>query len=162
MPGTSVDIIDDLRLADAIKQGSQQSLAVLYDKYAPALSGIISRITNNEKQVEDILTSTFLQIWNQIATFNPSNSSLFSWLIKIARQTALEAVKTEKEKNPQNNNFVDKTPQQRLNQKSAFELVYYKGLTYSQAATQLAITVPELLKTIRTNIEDMKEKAVTE
>jgi DNA-directed RNA polymerase specialized sigma24 family protein len=160
MPRTPVDIITDLRLADAIKQGSHQSLIVLYDKYAPALSGIINRITNNEKQAEDILTCIFLQVWKQMATFNPSNSSLFSWLIKIARQTALEKVKMEQQKNLQSNNPVDKTHQQQLNQQSAFELVYYKGLTYSEAATVLKITVPELITTIRTTVENMKEKTV--
>jgi DNA-directed RNA polymerase specialized sigma24 family protein len=155
---TSIGSEDDLRLAVAIKQGNQQSLAVLYDKYAPALAGIINRIINKEKQAEDILTSTFLQVWKQIATFNPSNSSLFSWLIKIARQTALEKVKMEQKKNSPSNNPVDKAHQQHLNQPSAFELVYYRGLTYGEAATVLKITVPELVTTIRTTVENMKEK----
>ena len=87
---------NDLRLAVSVKKGNHQSVGLLYDKYASALSGIISRITNNEKLAEEILNITFVKLWNQIGTFNSSNTSLFTWLINITRQTAFYDIRTEK------------------------------------------------------------------
>jgi DNA-directed RNA polymerase specialized sigma24 family protein len=146
---------DDLQLAIAIKKGNQQSLGVLYDKYAPALSGIISRITNDKKLNEKILTKAFVNAWNQITAFNSSTSSLFSWLISIARQTAFEVLKSEQEQNPGDNNSVYPA-----HQKSVFELVYYKGLTYNEVAMALQITVDKAKASIKMTMENMKEKTV--
>jgi DNA-directed RNA polymerase specialized sigma24 family protein len=146
---------DDLQLAIAIKQGNQQSLGLLYDKYAPALSGIIIRIINNEKQAEKILNLTFVKIWNEVAAFNSCSSSLFSWLINLARQTAFEELKSEQEQNPQENNLVYEA-----HQKSAFDLVYYKGLTYNEVATVLQVPVAEVKASIKKTMYSMKEKVM--
>ena len=97
MIGNSIGAADDLRLAVAIKKGDQQSLGLLYDKYAPALSGIISRIVNEEILAEKILNLTFVKAWNDVAAFNSCSSSLFSWLIKIVRQTAFEELTLQQE-----------------------------------------------------------------
>ncbi len=75
---------EDLQLDNAVKHGNQQSLGIFYDKYAPALYGISSRIVNEGKRAEKILNDSFINAWNQMDAFNPSNSSVFSWLIAIA------------------------------------------------------------------------------
>ena len=155
MIGNSIGAADDLRLAVAIKKGDQQSLGLLYDKYAPALSGIISRIVNEEILAEKILNLTFVKAWNDVAAFNSCSSSLFSWLIKIVRQTAFEELTLQQEQNPQRNNLVYDA-----HQKSAFDLVYYKGLTYNEAATALQLTVAEVKASIKMIMDSMKENIV--
>lgn len=153
---TSMDgAADDLQLAVAIKRGNQQSIGILYDKYAPALSGIITLITDDKKLIEKILSVTFVNVWNQIATFNSSTSSLFSWIIRMARQTAFEILKTAEHQNPTDNN-----PVYSAHQKPAFEQVYYKGLTYSEVAVALQITIEEVKASIKMTLEDMKQKTV--
>ncbi|HMD01281.1 MAG TPA: sigma factor, partial [Ferruginibacter sp.] len=81
---------EDRRLAMAIEKGDQRSLGQIYNKYAPALMGIISRIASSKEQADDILRTTFVQIWEQIRSFDASRSSLFTWLINVARRTALD------------------------------------------------------------------------
>lgn len=155
MIGNSIGAADDLRLAVAIKKGDQQSLGLLYDKYAPALSGIISRIVNEEILAEKILNLTFVKAWNDVAAFNSCSSSLFSWLIKIVRQTAFEELTLQQEQNPQRSNLVYDA-----HKKSAFDLVYYKGLTYNEAATVLHLTVAEVKASIKMIMDSMKENIV--
>ncbi len=146
---------EDVNLAVSVNQGNQQSFGKLYDKYAPALFGIISRIVNDKKLAEEILNAAFVNTWNQVATFNASKTSLFTWLISIARQTALDEIKSEQFKNPLYSN-----PVYEENKKSAFDLVYYKGLNCIEAAAQLNITVEELKADIKMTIKNMKEKEV--
>ena len=160
---------EDEWLGVSLKQGNQQSFGLFYDKYAPAISGIIIRIVNDEKMAEEILNLAFVNAWNQIASFNSSKTSLFSWLINIARQTAFDEIKSVHAKNLQYTNSVyeantDGSLNNALindkNQTSSFDLVYYKGLNFTQAAAELQITVPELINNIKMTIENLKEKEV--
>ncbi|MEO8962492.1 MAG: hypothetical protein ABI325_11465, partial [Ginsengibacter sp.] len=66
-----VDFIfkDDLQLADCIEEKKLQSMYYCYDKYSPALYGMICRMTNNKHVAEECLTATFLKSWNEIAAF---------------------------------------------------------------------------------------------
>lgn len=146
---------NDIQLAVVMQQGNKQSLGILYDKYAPALFGIITRITNNEKTAENILSLTFVRIENQIAAFNSSFSSLFSWLINIARQTAFEEVKSEQAQNSEAFNNVYCTQHT-----SAFQWVYYKGFTYSEVASKLQMSVEQVKQSIILTMCSMKEKTV--
>lgn len=156
---------EDLELAVSLKRGKQQSLAVLYDKYAPALTGIITRIIKDESLVEKVLNNSFVKAWNQISAFNPSNNSLFSWLINIARQTAFEEIRSGNNRDVQKNilitnNAVYKAQKNGSGRESAFELIYYKGLNYLEAATVLHITLAEVKTSIRTTLENMKKKTI--
>ena len=147
---------EDLQRTISIEKRNEQSLDYLYDKYSPALYGIIYRITNDKQLAEDCLMETFLKAWNEIMDFKCSDTSLFNWLLLRARQSAFEGIKKVKEKNSGSHNFVHVSDQQNC----AFELVYMKGLTIEQAAELSRITIIELKKNIRMDLQNMKEKKV--
>ncbi|MEP6466357.1 MAG: sigma factor [Parafilimonas sp.] len=77
----------------AVTTGNQQLLGKLYDKYSPALYGVIFRITGNQKLAEETLTRTFIKAWREATQVYERDTSLFMWLINIARQSAFDAVK---------------------------------------------------------------------
>ncbi len=145
---------DDLQMTVFIEERNQQSMDYFYDKYSPALYGTIYRIINNKHLAEECLMATFVKAWNEIATFQRSGTSLFTWLLNMARQSALEVIKHEKGKNPGNHNSVNGHDQPY----SAFELIYFKGLSVMQAAELSGITVTELKNNLRNNLQNMKEK----
>ena len=145
---------DDLQLAVFIEERNQQSMDYFYDKYSPALYGTIYRIINNKHLAEECLTATFVKAWNEIAGFRRSRTSLFAWLLNMARHSALEVIKHEKQRNPGNHNFVNGHDQHY----SAFELVYYKGLSVMQAAELSRVTVIELKTNLRRDLQNMKDK----
>ena len=99
---------DDTRLVEAVQAGDQHSFSLLYDKYAPALLGIISKIIDNEHLADESLQLTFVNAWNTISRFNNSENSLFTWLINIARKTAFEKLPSNPGKNLQDINDVYK------------------------------------------------------
>ena len=147
---------DDLQLIVLIEERNQQTMDYFYDKYSPALYGIIFRITNNKNLAEECLTTTFIKAWNEIAAFPHSGASLFNWLLNIARQSAFKIITHEKGKNPMNHNSV-----YGLNLHfSAFELVYFKGLNVTQAAEISGITVIKLKNNLRMDLQNMKDKKV--
>jgi DNA-directed RNA polymerase specialized sigma24 family protein len=145
---------DDLQLTVFIEEKNLQSMHYFYDKYSPALYGIIYRITNNKQLAEECLTTTFVKACNEIATFRHSGTSLFTWLLKLARQSGLDLIKQEKERNSGIHNSVNGQDQHY----SAFELVYFKGLSVMQAAELSGITLIELKNNLRMDLQNMKDK----
>lgn len=154
MLDTDIIIKDDVQLTVSMEERDQQSMYHLYDKYSPALYGLIYRKTNNTELAEDCLMATFTKAWNEIANFQRSGSSLFTWLLNIAWQCANEVVAQNKKTNPVDRNLVNG----RAQESSAFEMVYIKGLSVSQAAEFKGITDIELRKNIRIDLQTMTDK----
>jgi DNA-directed RNA polymerase specialized sigma24 family protein len=154
MWNTDFSTKDDRQLAVFIEQKNQQCMDYFYDKHSPALYGIIYRITNDKHVAEECLTATFIKAWNEIAAFRDFGTSLFTWLLNLARQSAFEATKQEPETNSASHNFVYGSDQHH----SAFELVYFKGLSIMQAAELSGITETELKNNLRMDVQNMKDK----
>ena len=148
---------EDKELAAAIRQGDRNALSTLYDKYAPALLGMISRIVKKESDAEEILQTSFMHAWSHSGDFLATERSFFTWLLHIARCQSLDKVKPESVKNPGNKNSVYTGDDNNLAEKSnpasvqqlIFDLVYYQGLSCAAAAEQLAIPVEDIRKNIR-------------
>ena len=148
---------EDKELAAAIRQGDRNALSTLYDKYAPALLGMISRIVKKESDAEEILQTSFMHAWSHSVDFLATERSFFTWLLHIARCQSLDKVKPESVKNPGNKNSVYTGDDNNLAEKSnpasvqqlIFDLVYYQGLSCAAAAEQLAIPVEDIRKNIR-------------
>ncbi len=152
---------EDQRMMLLLKKGNQQALGLLYDQYAPALLGIIVRIINNREQAEKILHTVFVKAWNGKDSYNGSGLSLFTWLINIARQSAFEVMKTNAEKNLSGSYPVYEAPEKGISNNAAFNLVYYKGFTFSDAATALHLPVSVVTTNIRMMIQNRQEKKQT-
>lgn len=148
---------EDKELAAAVKQGDRNALSTLYDKYAPTLLGMISRIVTKDSDAEEILQTSFLHAWNHSDDFLVTKRSFFTWLLHIARCQSLEKVKLESVKNPGNKNFVstgaDNNTAKKSNsgsvQQLIFDLLYYQGLSCAAVSEQLAIPVEDIRKNIR-------------
>jgi DNA-directed RNA polymerase specialized sigma24 family protein len=150
-------------LGELVKNGNRQSFGELYDKYAPALLGVILRLTNNKKQAEDILLAVFVNAWNQIRCFNKSKTTLFIWLLHITRSTALDILGSGGIKNPSNLNMAgtvsmnDISSSNGQNQQAVFDLVYFKGLGYAEAAAALNIPGTLVIGEIKKAIQKVKK-----
>ena len=140
----------DQDLVALLEQGKSEAIGLIYDKYAPNLLGLITRMTGNQETAEVVLQETFVAIWQQKDTYNASRLRFFSWLILITRDTALAALKSGKytlpdatpaianSASPENqaNSFISKLSPQ---EKTALDLVYLKGYPCAEAAALLGL-----------------------
>ncbi len=155
---------EDLLLVMAIRRGDQQALGRLYDKYAPAITGIISRIVYTDKLTDKILQKIFTHIWNEAALFDASRHSLFTWLLKITRQTAIDEARSAQSEIPAKtqsvyaytNNKDDGTVLTTTVEMQMFHLLYYKGLTCTEVATYLQLPADEIKKQVRMAIKNLE------
>lgn len=70
----------------------QVDFSTLYDRYAPALLGIITRIISDEKEAIKLLEVAFTKVWSGMDQLDSEQQPTFTWLLTIARSTALEAL----------------------------------------------------------------------
>ena len=67
----------------------------LYDHYSGALLGVISRIIKREELAEEILQDVFLKVWDRIGSYDPSKGKLFTWMLNIARNQAIDKTRSK-------------------------------------------------------------------
>ncbi|MEJ0031718.1 MAG: sigma-70 family RNA polymerase sigma factor [Bacteroidota bacterium] len=67
----------------------------LYDHYSAALYGVISRIIINEDVAEEVLQDVFLRIWDRIDNYDASKGRLFTWMLNIARNLAIDKTRSK-------------------------------------------------------------------
>lgn len=77
------------RLCDQLRTRDQACIPLLYDHYGDALYGIILRIVGREDDATEVLQDTFMKIWKNGATYDPERGRLFTWMLNIARNLAI-------------------------------------------------------------------------
>lgn len=67
----------------------------LYDHYSGALYGAICRIVKKEEVAEEVLQDVFLKIWNRIDSYDSSKGRLFTWMLNLAKNQAIDKVRSK-------------------------------------------------------------------
>jgi RNA polymerase sigma factor (sigma-70 family) len=73
----------------------QSALDYLYDHYSGALYGVVFRILRKEETAEEVLQDIFLKVWDKIESYDPSKGKLFTWMINIARNQAIDKTRSK-------------------------------------------------------------------
>ncbi len=155
-----------------LKNRDEMGLRLLYDHYSSALYGVILRIVIDRETAEDVLQESFIKIWNNSESYDAEKGRLYTWLLNIARNTAIDKTRSKNFRNEgkvqsiedfvysvdkQHNTstatdfiglrkFVDALkPEQR----ELIDLLYFGGYTQSEAAEKLGIP----LGTIKTRVK---------
>lgn len=174
MPQTINPSPADQEILAALKNGDQEALGLLYDKYSGVLLGLIMHLIPDKEIAETILSESFVAIWKAKDSFDPDKTRLLTWMIKIARETAVRGVESGKY---QPNNAPDsllfvgeqnKIPALlpdlalkdfcfRLSptEKAALELIYLKGYSCAQAALAMNLSETEFKLSLQSAIRNL-------
>lgn len=80
---------------EGLKNRKQSALDYLYDHYSGALYGVIFRILKKEEISEEVLQDVFLKVWNKIDAYDSSKGKLFTWMLNIARNHAIDKTRSK-------------------------------------------------------------------
>jgi RNA polymerase sigma factor (sigma-70 family) len=86
--------ISEPTLINRLQHGDQHALSYLYDHYSAALFGVIFRIVNEKNAAQEVLQDVFLKIWLRIPTYDAQKGKLFTWMLNIARNAAIDKVRS--------------------------------------------------------------------
>ena len=152
----------------------------LYDMYSASLYGVISRIVIDTATAEDVLQDTFVKIWNSFASYSSDKGRLFTWMVNIARNLAIDKIRSKDFKNQNKNQelennvaFIDEQRNTaykpelmgirelvdtlKPEQKSILDLVYFKGYTHVEAADELGVPLGTIKTRLRMAIVQLRK-----
>lgn len=82
--------LENLKLINRLKAKDQGALRALYEKYSGSLLHIISKIIQPKELAEELLQDVFVKIWEKIEQYDEDKGRLFTWMVQIARNTAID------------------------------------------------------------------------
>ncbi len=81
-------------LVALLKQRGDHSFAYLYDNYSGALYGVVSAIVSEPETAKDVLQDVFVNIWRKIDSYDPGKGRLFTWMMNVARNAAIDKLRS--------------------------------------------------------------------
>jgi RNA polymerase sigma factor (sigma-70 family) len=81
---------DEQELIALLRKKDNHAFGYLYDHYAGALHGVIRQIVGDAELGNDVLQETFVNIWKRIDSYDESKGRLFTWMLNIARNAAID------------------------------------------------------------------------
>jgi len=152
----------------------------LHTMYAENIHGVINTIIRNPERSEEICQDVFIKIWNNANTYNPSKGRFFTWILNIARNAAIDELRSKSHKNWKKNLTTDyfvgnleatedmdqkmdtiglKKLLKGLKEKCTklIDLLYFKGFTQKEAAEQLNIPLGTVKTRNRSCISQIRD-----
>ncbi len=172
--------IDEPSLVARLKERDKVAFELLYDRYSSALYGVIMKVVNLDEIAEEVLQDVFIKIWNNLDSYDMSKGRLFTWLLNIARNTAIDKIRSKDFRNNSNIQSIDKSVYEVNNNwqttievdhiglketltklkdthRVVLDLVYYKGYTHEEAAEELQLPLGTVKTRIRSAIMQLRE-----
>lgn len=150
----------------------------LYKNYSGALYGVIFRIVRYEEEANEVLQDVFVKIWNSIESFDQKKASLYTWMLNIARNAAIDRLKSKSFQNDLKNqsipDFVNNHVGLSLEQKHDFQEVqngvnnlrdeykvlinkaYFGGFTQEEISEELGIPLGTVKTRTRAALQELK------
>ncbi len=82
-------------LINSLRDRSEKAFGYLYDNYSGALYGVIHSIITDAETANDILQDVFVNIWKKIESYDASKGRLFTWMLNIARNAAIDKLRSK-------------------------------------------------------------------
>ncbi|HEY1046014.1 MAG TPA: sigma-70 family RNA polymerase sigma factor [Bacteroidia bacterium] len=173
-------IVNEQELVSKLKFGDKQAFARLYDSYSSALLGVIMRTIDNEDIANDILQDVFVKIWKNIQSYQPERGRLYTWMLNIARNSAIDYSRSAQNKNEQLNQSMEdsvyhvdssfsvkqetdviglKKIVEKLSEdhQIILDFVYFKGYTQDEASKALNLPLGTVKSRVRAAINELRK-----
>ena len=85
----------EAELLDRLKAQDEQGFSYLYDRYSKALFTVIYNVIPQQETAEDVLQEVFLKIWQDIKSYDTSKGRLYTWMLNIARNGAIDRLRSK-------------------------------------------------------------------
>jgi RNA polymerase sigma-70 factor (ECF subfamily) len=170
----------DIALLDRIVARDERDVAELYDAHSRLLSGLILRFLRDRSEAEEVLQEVYVLVWTRAETYNVSLGSPAAWLVRIARNRAIDRLRA----NSVRLRAVESAPlpeaaaspetqaaaseQQRAvvraldalppDQRILIEKAYFEGLTQSELADRFKLPLGTVKTRIRSGMMALRQQ----
>lgn len=173
---TSTQQEDDL--VQLLKQRDKKGFSILYEKYAAALFGVILKVVKTEEIASDVLQESFVKIWKKIDTYDKAKGTLFTWILNISRNTAIDKVRSAAYRHQSQaedlENVVLKNQANmqipidhigldsivaklRPEYRQVIDTIYFEGYTHVEAAEKLGLPLGTLKTRVKAALKELRK-----
>jgi RNA polymerase sigma-70 factor (ECF subfamily) len=153
-------------LAARLTAGDDHALAEVFDRFGPVVFGAAVGIVGDGSSAQDVVQDVFVELWRHPDRFDPDIGSLRTYLMVLARNRAMDAVRSELRRIARqqrhyrlNSGEAPRSPGEEVlsadvastvraaikslpdSQRRVIELAYFEGMTCREVA--LAAGIPE-------------------
>ena len=68
---------------------------------------MVSRIVRKEEIAEEVLHDTFLKVWDRIDTYDASKGRLFTWMVRLAKNLAIDKTRSKEYRKEKKTDDID-------------------------------------------------------
>lgn len=163
-----------------LKQQSREGFNYLYKQYSAVLYGVINKVVYDEHTAQDVLQDVFVKIWNNIDHYDPGKGRIYTWMINVARNSAIDKLRSKGEimkgKIQTGEDVVNnlargmKTEQMtdtiglrkmvatlKPEYETIVDLAYFKGYTLDEISKALSIPLGTVKTRMRSAIQQLRE-----
>ncbi|MFX0556695.1 RNA polymerase sigma factor [Maribacter sp. CXY002] len=168
-------------LVEQFQKKDASAFEKLYGMYSENICGVINTIVKDDVLSQEICQDVFIKIWNNSSNYNSSKGRFFTWILNIARNAAIDEIRSRSYKNQKKNLSIDyfvgildnsneedstsfdtkglRKLVQNLKEKCVqiIELLYFRGYTQKEAAEELEIPVGTVKTRNRSCISQLRE-----
>ena len=149
----------------------EHALRILHDRYAKSLLAVIMRLVRDETLAQDMLQEGLLKVWLSIASYDGSRGRLFTWMVRVCCNHAIDAMRSPRHRfhtgnksleadsaqrtaaptsfNPEHIGLRELTLRLKPRQREVIDLLYFGGCTQAETAKQLGIPLPTVKTRVR-------------
>ncbi len=164
-------------IVSLLEKGDKKALNLLYENYADALFGVVKKIIPDDDTAQDVLQESFVKIWRYSKKYDASKAKLFTWLYRITYNTAIDKVRSLKNKmdneiqidtsnvykitsNELNHDVLDiKKHLNTLDEKYKIVLhaLFFEGMTQQEASEELDIPLGTIKSRLKIGLRELKK-----
>jgi RNA polymerase sigma-70 factor, ECF subfamily len=176
---------DDAALVQRVVGRDASALGALYDRHHRLLFSLILRVLRDRGEAEDVLQEVFVRVWERAETYAPSLGAPSAWLVRIARNRAIDRLRSRlvrahvseaTDDPPRDAPAVAPDPESLAQmsesrrailaaldgmppeQRRLIEAAYFEGYTQSELAEKFGLPLGTVKTRIRTAMQALREK----
>ncbi|WP_316931889.1 RNA polymerase sigma factor [Roseivirga seohaensis] len=177
----TLDHIEEQELILKLKNQDKDALSYLYDKYGAALYGAVQRIVQDDDVTAEVVQDIFLKIWNKIEMYDPQKGRLFTWMLNLSRNAAIDKIRSKEIKRSAKTDSIDeyvytidrqnstetsvdgigvRALMDDLVEEQRFVLlkVYFEGFSHSEIADEYDIPLGTVKSRLRSALKHLRNK----
>ncbi len=164
-------------ITELLEKGDQRALNLLYENYSNTLYGVIFKITKDDALAQDALQESFIKIWKNSKKYDSNKAKLFTWLYRIARNTAIDKLRSFNNRNSKEVQIEDsnvyKIATAELNQdvmdlkkhvatldqkyQIVLDALFFEGMTQQEASEELNIPLGTIKSRLKIGLRELKK-----
>lgn len=164
-------------IVSLLEKADKKAIKLLYDNYADTLYGVIKKIIKDDETAQDVLQESFIKIWRYSKKYDSTKAKLFTWLYRIAYNTAIDKIRSLKNKtgnevqieassvykistNTLNEDVLDiKKHLKSLDDKYQIVLhaLFFEGMTQQEASDELNMPLGTVKSRLKIGLRELKK-----